>query len=146
MGIPDSRTAQATQKYYDEMTAARKRIVLPTVGIILFVFFLQQVLTNFTDTLDGFAFEGMSWAYIYAYLIFVLVAALTTIYARIMDKVELENRPAELEETAAHYDHFEEWEEHQASLEEEELVRDELQKKALADEIRARRTHKEDKP
>ena len=37
------------------------------VGIILFVFFLQQVLTNFTSVLDGFAFEGMSWGYIYAY-------------------------------------------------------------------------------
>lgn len=146
MSIPDSRTAEATQKYYNEMTAARKRIVLPTVGIILFVFFLQQVLTNFTSALDGFAFEGMSWAYVYAYLIFVLVAILTTVYTKIMDKVERENRPAELEETAAHYDDPKEWEQHQASLEEEELVRDELQKKALADEVRARHTHKEDQP
>ena len=47
-----------------------------------------------------------------------------------MDKVEKDNRRTGLEETAANYDHFEDWEKHQASLEEEERVRDELQKKA----------------
>lgn len=41
-------------------------------------YFTLPLLTNFTSALHGIAFEGMSWAYVYASSQFVLVIVLTT--------------------------------------------------------------------
>ncbi|GGG48576.1 hypothetical protein GCM10011374_08710 [Kocuria dechangensis] len=121
MEIQNSTTANAdaSREYYEGMTAVRRRIVRPLVIITLVAFFLQQVLTNFTSVLDGFAADGLSWAYLYAFALFFLVVVLTTVYKRAMDKVEDELRPAHLDETAAHYEDWTEWEKHEAQLEAE---------------------------
>lgn len=118
----DAKTAAdatASREYYEGMVAVRRRIVRPLVIITLVAFFTQQVLTNFTGVLDGFAVDGLSWAYLYAFALFFLVVVLTTIYRRAMDKVEDDLRPAHLDETAAHYEDWAEWEKHEAQLEAE---------------------------
>lgn len=111
--------ATASREFYEGMTAVRRRIVRPLVVITLVAFFTQQILTNFTGVLDGFASDGLSWAYLYAFVLFFLVVVLTTVYKRAMDKVENELRPAHLDETATHYEDWAEWERHEAQLEAE---------------------------
>ncbi len=86
-------TRTANDRYYAEMVAARRKIVVPLVVLTLVFFFLQQVLTNFTPVLDGMAFDGMSWAYVYSFAQFFFVVILTTIYRSRMQKVEDELRP-----------------------------------------------------
>ncbi len=84
----DSRAA--SQRYYQGMVQARRQIIVPLVLLTLVFFFTQQVLTNFTTALDGMAFSGMSWAYIYAFAQFFFVIILTTIYRSRMQRVETE--------------------------------------------------------
>lgn len=138
MSTPGSPVAADLQKYYEEMSAARKRIIGPLVGLTLFAFFLQQILTNFTSVMDGEVVKGLTVAYLYGFGLFFLVVILTMIYKRAMDKVERELRPAGLHKTAGHYEDWKEWEKHQATLEAEEEEREELQREALKEEIRAR--------
>lgn len=80
-------------RYYRGMVDARKKLVTPLVISTLLFFFLQQVLTNFTSLLDGIAFKGMSWAYIYAFAQFFFVVIMTSIYRSRMRKVEQELAP-----------------------------------------------------
>lgn len=140
MGTPDSKTADL-QKYYDEMSAAKKRIVGPLVGITLVAFFLQQVLTNFTSVMDFEVTKGLSFAYLYGFALFFLVIVLTMYYKSAMEKVEKAHRPPHLDTTEASYEDFRAWEQHQAELEAEEEEREDLQREALKDEIRTAHRH-----
>lgn len=133
--------AQAMQEYYDGMVKARRKIVAPLVGVTLFLFFLQQVLTNFTSALDGFVFDGMTWAYLYSFALFFVVVILTTFYRSKMTRAERRLRPPKWEETAAHYENPQQWEEHEAELEVEDEVVHELEHGNLATDVRARSTH-----
>jgi uncharacterized membrane protein (DUF485 family) len=128
--------AAALQRYYEELSAARKRVVVPLASITLVAFFLQQILTNFTPVMDGLVFEGMTWAFLYSFALFILVLVLTMIYKAAMDKVERGHRPPHLDQTAAHYDDWRAWERHQATLEADEELRDEHQREALIEELR----------
>lgn len=132
--------AQTMQEYYDGMVEVRRKIVAPLVGITLFLFFLQQVLTNFTSALDGLAFEGMTWAYLYGFALFFVVVVLTTIYRSKMTRAERRLRPPEWEETAARYEDPQQWEEHEAELEIEDEVAHELEHGKPATDLRARST------
>lgn len=140
MANPPGPLSPADQEYFQEMVKARKRLVRPMVVIILVVFFLQQILTNFTSVMDGFAFPGMSWAYLYSFALFFVVVILTTIYRRGMDAVESKKRPSDVEEpVAAHYDDPEEWESHERLLEVEEDERKALEDQAaIADDKEAK--------
>lgn len=103
--MPKNGTALTIQQnYYLGMVAARKRLVRPLVIVVLIFYFTLPLLTNFTSVLDGLAFSGITWAYVYAFAQFVMVIVLTTYYRRGMDKVESQLRPADADETAAHYD------------------------------------------
>lgn len=134
---PDSNGAAAIHKYYEEMSTARRRIVGPLVILTLFVFFLQQVLTNFTSLMDGFLAKGVGVAYVYAVGLFFYAVIVTMIYSRAMDRVEAEFKPPSLDvDLAEQYDDWRGWEASQAELEAEEEARDELHEQALADEIR----------
>ena len=83
-----------------------------TIATLIF-FFLLLALTNFTSSLDGVAFSGITWAYLYAFAQFFFVVILTTIYKRRMDAAEDRLRPAHLDETAAHYEDPDTWEHHE---------------------------------
>lgn len=135
---PEEKThATAMQEYYDGMVEARHKIVGPLVALTLFLFFLQQVLTNFTSTLDGFAFDGMTWAYLYGFALFFVVVILTTLYRWKMTQTERRLRPPQWEETAASYEDPEKWEEHEAEREVEGDVTHELEHERPATDVRA---------
>lgn len=143
---PDSNGAAAIHKYYEEMSTARRRIVGPLVILTLFVFFLQQVLTNFTSLMDGFLAKGVGVAYVYAVGLFFYAVIVTMIYSRAMDRVEAEFKPPSLDvDLAEQYDDWRGWEASQAELEAEEEARDELHEQALADEIRRANREEENK-
>lgn len=76
------------QRAYRALSRRRATLVRRLTFITLAAFFTQQVLTNFTAVLDGFVMEGLSWAYLYAVGLFVLVVVLTTVYTRGMDRAE----------------------------------------------------------
>jgi uncharacterized membrane protein (DUF485 family) len=100
----DVTVPPALDEYYSGMAAERRRLIRPLVLIVLVFYFTLPILTNFTSILDGLAFDGLTWAYVYAFAQFVMVIALTTYYRRRMDRVEARLRPAEIVETAAQYD------------------------------------------
>ena len=114
-----SPSAEAQQRYYDGMVAARHKLVMPLVIFTLIFFFLQQILTNFTSVLDGAPFPGMTWAYLYSFAQFVVVIILTTYYRRKLDATEAALRPGEIEPVAAHYEDHQTWDEHEDELETE---------------------------
>jgi len=80
-------------RYYAGMVQARRKLIVPLVASTLVFFFLQQILTNFTSALDGLAFSGMTWAYIYAFAQFFFVVILTTLYRSKMAQIEAELAP-----------------------------------------------------
>jgi uncharacterized membrane protein (DUF485 family) len=111
---------EATRRYYEQMSRTRARVVRPLVVFVLVFYFTLPILTNFTSALDGLAYEGFSWAYLYGFAQFVMVIVVTTYYRRVMDEVEHRSRPAEADESAAHYDDWQVWEQHEAEVEAEE--------------------------
>jgi uncharacterized membrane protein (DUF485 family) len=106
--------------YYEEMSRARARIVTPLVLFTMVFYFLLPILTNFTSVLDGIPFEGMTWAYLYAFAQFVMVIVLTMYYRAAMGAVEARVRPPDIDETAAHYDDWQTWEKLDEAQEAEE--------------------------
>lgn len=140
----DRSGPEAIRNYYEEMSAARKRIVGPLVALTLFVFFLQQVLTNFTSLMDGFLAKGVGVAYVYALALFFYAVIVTMIYNRAMDRVEEAHRPPILDaDSVEQYEDWRNWERHQAELEHEEEAREELEEHELAEEIRRAHHHKD---
>ena len=140
----DRSGPEAIRNYYEEMSAARKRIVGPLVALTLFVFFLQQVLTNFTSLMDGFLAKGVGVAYVYALALFFYAVIVTMIYNRAMDRVEQAHRPPILDaDSVEQYEDWRNWERHQAELEHEEELREDLEERELAEEIRRAHHHKD---
>lgn len=87
MSTPELLSPEA-QRAYGILSRRRTTLVRRLTLITLVAFFTQQILTNFTDVLDGFVVEGLSLAYLYAIGLFVLVVVLTTAYTRAMDRIE----------------------------------------------------------
>lgn len=98
----DSSAAAGLQQLYDGMKEARRSMIRPMVIFVLVFYFLLPVLTNFTSVLDGVAFTGVTWAYLYAFSQFAVVIVLTTIYRRRMDAAERKLRPAEVLASTGH--------------------------------------------
>ena len=81
-------------RQYRALESARKKLVTPLVIIVVVAFWFQQIVTNFTSWMDGAAFSGMSWAYLYAFALFFLVVAVTTYYRRQMAAIEAKYKPS----------------------------------------------------
>ena len=113
----DDRSSSGAEKYYAEMVRARHGLVFPLAGLTLAFFFLQQVLTNFTSALDGLAFSGMTWAYVYAFAQFFFVVIVTTYYRRRMQQVERDLAGLLPAQGAAHYDDWTTLETHDSAAE-----------------------------
>ncbi len=126
---PDSDAAAANHRYFSEMVKVRNALVVPLTIVTIVSFFLLLTLTNFTSVLDGIAFSGITWAYLYSFALFFEVVILTTIYQRRMDAAEDRLRPAHLDETAAHYDDPDTWEHHEEDIVEAAHHIDELDRK-----------------
>ena len=108
---------RATTNRYADMVQARHKLVIPMAIATLAFFFLQQVLTNFTSVLDGLAFSGMTWAYIYAFAQFFFVVILTTIYRRRMQQLEEQFPIAGAAAAGTHYDDWTTMETHESAAE-----------------------------
>jgi uncharacterized membrane protein (DUF485 family) len=93
--MSDAETGpRGTDDYYREVSAARRRFILPTTSFVLIFYFLLPLLGNFSAILDGIAFSGLSWAYVYAFAQFAMVLVVTTIYRRQMDELEARLLPS----------------------------------------------------
>ncbi|MBL8929450.1 MAG: DUF485 domain-containing protein [Kineosporiaceae bacterium] len=119
MATLDDANRPVLQRAHTDMVRARHRLVIPMVVGTLAFFFLQQVLTNFTSVLDGLVFDGMTWAYVYAFAQFFFVVILTTIYRRRMQQLEAQFPSAAVAgaAAAAHYDDWTTMETHQTAAE-----------------------------
>lgn len=104
MAHPTEQDAKDLQAYYDGMKAGRKKLILPLVLFILFVYFLQQVLTNFTSAMDGFLTSNLTIAFAYTIALFPVIIIVTMIYSSRMNKIEREMSPHNLDEIADRYD------------------------------------------
>ena len=116
----EASSNEATRTFFEEMSRMRARVVRTLVVFVLVFYFTLPILTNLTSALDGLAFGGFSWAYLYGFAQFVMVILVTTYYRRAMDEVEHRWRPPDADETAAHYDDWQVWEQHEAEVEAEE--------------------------
>ncbi len=85
------------QRYYAEMSAARRRLVGPLAVFTAAYYLGMNFLANFTSWLDGQVFEGMTWAYVFGFSQMLMCAVVTLIYRRRIDAIEREFRPAELD-------------------------------------------------
>lgn len=104
----DRTAAEAEQHYFEGMSAERRKVIAPLVIFVCVVYFVLPLITNFTSLLDGTPFEGMSWAYLYAFGVFLVVLIITMYYSRRMDAVEQRLRPRDAVEVAADYEHWDE--------------------------------------
>ncbi|GGI40865.1 DUF485 domain-containing protein [Mammaliicoccus stepanovicii] len=79
MGEHDyKRIAQDPQ--FKELVKSRNRFILSVSIFFIFATLLFPVLTGYTTILNNIAFWNISWAWIYALLLFVMVWTLVMLY------------------------------------------------------------------
>lgn len=90
---------------FNELMAAKKKFLVPSIIIFLGLYLLFPILISYTNALDKIAIGDISWAWVYALLLFVMTWVMATIYMkksavfdRMAEKVwkdeELERREA----------------------------------------------------
>jgi uncharacterized membrane protein (DUF485 family) len=65
----------------EDMAARRIRLALLFSAGVCLTFFLLPVLGQFTSALDGLAFGGLTWAWVFAFAQFVVAVLVATRYA-----------------------------------------------------------------
>ena len=70
----------AASKDFNDLVAARKKFIFPITLFFIVATLLFPILTGYTTILNNIAFWNISWAWIYALLLFVMVWTLVTIY------------------------------------------------------------------
>lgn len=79
----------AEQPEFKDLLKKRIKFILPISVFFIIATLLFPVLTGYTTILNNEAFGNISWAWIYALLLFVMVWTLVTIYmkrAKIFDR------------------------------------------------------------
>lgn len=79
----------AEQPEFKALLSRRNKFIMPISIFFIIATLLFPVLTGYTTILNNEAFGNISWAWIYALLLFVMVWTLVTIYmkrAKIFDK------------------------------------------------------------
>ncbi|AKG74240.1 DUF485 domain-containing protein [Salinicoccus halodurans] len=79
----------AEQPEFKTLLSTRNKFIMPISIFFIIATLLFPVLTGYTTILNNEAFGNISWAWIYALLLFVMVWTLVTIYmkrAKIFDK------------------------------------------------------------
>lgn len=79
----------AEQPEFKALLSRRNKFIMPISVFFIIATLLFPVLTGYTTILNNEAFGNISWAWIYALLLFVMVWTLVTIYmkrAKIFDK------------------------------------------------------------
>ncbi|WP_017549086.1 DUF485 domain-containing protein [Salinicoccus carnicancri] len=72
----------AHQQEFRELLSKRNKFILPISVFFIIATLLFPVLTGYTTILNNEAFGNISWAWIYALLLFIMVWTLVTIYMR----------------------------------------------------------------
>lgn len=72
----------AEEPKFKELVKKRNAFIFPISIFFIVATLLFPVLTSYTDVLNTVAFWNISWAWIYALLLFVMVWTLVTIYMR----------------------------------------------------------------
>lgn len=70
----------AKSKEFNDLVKARKKFIFPITLFFIFATLLFPILTGYTTILNNIAFWNISWAWIYAFLLFVMVWTLVTMY------------------------------------------------------------------
>lgn len=70
----------AESKEFNDLVKARKKFIFPITLFFIFATLLFPILTGYTTILNNIAFWNISWAWIYAFLLFVMVWTLVTMY------------------------------------------------------------------
>nr|WP_263314909.1 DUF485 domain-containing protein [Mammaliicoccus sp. Marseille-Q6498] len=65
---------------FKELVRSRNRFIFPITVFFIIATLLFPVLTGYTTILNNIAFWNISWAWIYAFLLFVMVWTLVTVY------------------------------------------------------------------
>ncbi|PTI38307.1 DUF485 domain-containing protein [Mammaliicoccus vitulinus] len=72
----------AADPKFKELVKKRNSFIFPISIFFIFATLLFPVLTGYTTILNNIAFWNISWAWIYALLLFIMVWTLVTIYMR----------------------------------------------------------------
>src|SRR5699024_12561827 len=79
--IPHSIPTRRSSDLKD-LLSKRNRFIMPISVFFIIATLLFPVLTSYTTILNNEAFGNISWAWIYALMLFVMVWTLVTIYMR----------------------------------------------------------------
>lgn len=72
----------ASQPEFEELLKKRNRFILPISIFFIIATLLFPILTGYTTVLSNEAFGNISWAWIYAFFLFIMVWTLVTIYMK----------------------------------------------------------------
>lgn len=67
---------------FQELMAAKKKFLVPSIIVFLGLYLLFPILISYTNALDNAAIGDISWAWVYALLLFVMTWIMATIYMR----------------------------------------------------------------
>ncbi|WP_102272966.1 DUF485 domain-containing protein [Cytobacillus massiliigabonensis] len=68
--------------HFQELMAAKKKFLVPSIIVFLGLYLLFPILISYTNALDNAAIGDISWAWIYALLLFVMTWVMATIYMK----------------------------------------------------------------
>lgn len=67
---------------YKSLVAAKRKFLVPSITIFFGLYLLFPILISYTNILDTNAIGDISWAWIYALLLFVMTWTLATLYMK----------------------------------------------------------------
>ena len=67
---------------YQKLIAAKRRFLVPSIILFFGLYLLFPILISYSDILDTKAIGDISWAWIYALLLFVMTWTFATVYMK----------------------------------------------------------------
>ncbi|UBH08684.1 DUF485 domain-containing protein [Macrococcus armenti] len=83
--------AIASDEKFKQLQKSRKSFIFPISLFFIVATVLFPILTGYTTILNNEAFWNISWAWVYAFLLFVMVWTLVTIYMKKAKQFDLES-------------------------------------------------------
>ncbi|MBS4219602.1 DUF485 domain-containing protein [Bacillus sp. FJAT-49711] len=67
---------------FQELLKAKRKFLVPSIILFIGLYLLFPILISYTDFMDRPAIGDISWAWLYAFFLFVLTWTLATLYMR----------------------------------------------------------------
>ncbi|MBS4192055.1 DUF485 domain-containing protein [Bacillus sp. FJAT-49705] len=67
---------------FQELMAAKRKFLVPSIIIFFGLYLLFPILISYTNIMDAPAIGDISWAWIYALLLFIMTWVMATIYMK----------------------------------------------------------------